>query len=107
MTSRTSGLLSKSDYNRARPLTADPGEAPENPIPAIEAWQSKSHSNLRPFSAGVYHKPKLSIHEESTTTTTVNRTRAMSASPIIDAIQKELKRISKEEEQQKDEIVDK
>lgn len=60
---------------------------------------------MRPFSAGVYHKPKLTIHEEKTApASAVNRTRAMSASPIIDAIQKELKRISKEEEQK---VVDK
>lgn len=90
--------MSKSDFHRTRPLTADPGEAPENP-PTIEAWQSRSHSNLvRPLSAGIYHNPQLTIPEESLVTSANSRTtRAMSASPIIDAIQKELKRISNEE----------
>lgn len=78
-------------------MTAGPPDAPppQNPAPTIRAWTANSGSNLvRPLSAGVYHKPNLSAVEEKEQ---IERTRAMSASPIIDAIQKELKRISKEE----------
>jgi hypothetical protein len=76
-------------------MTADPIEVSQNPVPTIRAWTSGSGSNLvRPLSAGVYHKPKLSVTDERLE---IDRTRAMSASPIIDAIQKELKRISNEE----------
>lgn len=71
---------------------AQPPQQQQNPVPTIRAWTSGSGSNLvRPLSAGVYHKPILSIAEEKEN---AERTRAMSASPIIDAIQKELKRIS-------------
>lgn len=77
-------------------MTAGPPEnPPQNPAPTIRAWTSNSGSNLvRPLSAGVYHKPNLSAVEEKDK---IDRSRAMSASPIIDAIQKELKRISKED----------
>jgi len=61
-----------------------------NVAPPIKAWTSGSGSLVRPLSSGVYHKPKLSVAEEETNT---DRTRAMSASPIIDAIQKELEKI--------------
>lgn len=97
LTSRTSGLLSRADFNPIRPMTAGPPDTqqPQNPVPTIRAWTSASGSNLvRPLSAGVYHKPTLSVADERAE---IDRTRAMSASPIIDAIQKELKRISNEE----------
>jgi hypothetical protein len=75
-------------------MTADPIEVtPQNPVPTIRAWTSGSSTLVRPLSAGVYHKPKLSVTDEKAE---IDRTRAMSASPIIDAIQKELKRISNE-----------
>lgn len=95
MTSRTSGLLSRTDFNPLRPMTAGPPDTqpPQNPVPSLRAWTSGSGSLVRPLSAGVYHKPNLSADE----LLEINRTRAMSASPIIDAIQKELKRISNDE----------
>jgi len=76
-------------------MTAGPDtESSQNPVPTIRAWtSSSSNSNLvRPLSAGVYHKP-----EAATNKTEIDRSRAMSASPIIDAIQKELRRISGDE----------
>lgn len=95
LTSRTSGLLSRTDFHHMRPKTADqPDVPPQKPIPSIHAWQSGSGSLLvRPMSAGIYHKPDIGSSEEKLRT---DRSRAMSASPIIDAIQKELKRISNE-----------
>lgn len=95
MTSKTSGLLSRAHYNSSRPLTAGASEtqAQKNPVPTIHAWTSGSGSNLvRPLSAGVYHKPILSANDEEKE---MDRLRAMSASPILDAIQKELKKINK------------
>lgn len=96
MTSRTSGLLSRTDFNPLRPMTAgDPDTQPsQNPQPTLRAWTSGSGSLVRPLSAGFYHKPSLSIANEQME---INRTRAMSASPIIDAIQRELKRIDNDE----------
>lgn len=80
-------------------MTAGPPDTqpPQNPVPTIRAWTSTSGSGsnlVRPLSAGIYHKPNLSAADEKAR---IDRTRAMSASPIIDAIQKELKRISNEE----------
>ena len=94
LTSRTSGLLSRTDFHPTRPKTADHSEnQTQNPIPTIHAWTSGSGSALvRPMSAGIYHKPGIT----SSSQLKVDRSRAMSASPIIDAIQKELKRISDE-----------
>lgn len=96
LTSRTSGLLSRTDFHPTRPKTADQHEVQTtNPIPTIHAWSSSSGSALvRPMSAGIYHKPEISSSTEDRLK--VDRGRAMSASPIIDAIQKELKRISDE-----------
>lgn len=96
LTSRTSGLLSRTDFNPTRPMTAGPPDTqpPQNPVPTIRAWTSGSGPLVRPLSAGVYHKPNLTVTDERAE---IDRTRAMSASPIIDAIQKELKRISNEE----------
>jgi hypothetical protein len=93
LTSRTSGLLSRTDFHTARPKTADhSGNQVQNPIPTIHAWTSGSGSALvRPMSAGIYHKPGITSTDDHLK---VDRSRAMSASPIIDAIQKELKRIS-------------
>lgn len=95
MTSRTSGLLSRTDFHPARPKTADqPDIQPQNPLPTIHAWSgSSSSNNLRPMSAGIYHRPDVSTSEERIK---IDRNRAMSASPIIDAISEELKRISNE-----------
>lgn len=94
LTSRTSGLLSRADFHPARPKTADqPDIQPQNPLPTIHAWSSGSGANLRPMSAGVYHKPDGTRADEMRK---IDRSRAMSASPIIDAIQEELKRISNE-----------
>lgn len=77
-------------------MTAGPPDTlpPQNPVPTIRAWTSGSGPLVRPLSAGVYHKPNLTVTDERAE---IDRTRAMSASPIIDAIQKELKRISNEE----------
>lgn len=97
LTSRTSGLLSRTDFNSVRPMTAGAHDTQQsqNPVPTIHAWTSASGSNLvRPLSAGVYHKPHLSATDEKGE---MDRIRAMSASPIIDAIQKELKRINNDE----------
>lgn len=94
LTSRTSGLLTRADFHPARPKTADqPDLQLQNPLPTIHAW-SGSGSNLRPMSAGVYHKPEIATSENDRVK--IDRNRAMSASPIIDAIQQELKRISNE-----------
>lgn len=73
-------------------MTAGPDtHQTQNPVPSIHAWTSGSGSTLvRPLSAGIYHKPNLTADDK----TELERTRAMSASPIIDAIQKELKRIT-------------
>ena len=94
LTSRTSGLLSRTDFHTTRPKTADHSvNQTQNPIPTIHAWTSGSGSALvRPMSAGIYHKPSSTNDDHLK----VDRSRAMSASPIIDAIQKELKRISDE-----------
>ncbi|KAL7030859.1 hypothetical protein ACKWTF_006810 [Chironomus riparius] len=94
LTSRTSGLLSRTDFHTTRPKTADHSvNQTQNPITPIHAWTSGSGSALvRPMSAGIYHKP-CSTNDDHLK---VDRSRAMSASPIIDAIQKELKRISDE-----------
>lgn len=91
LTSRTSGLLSRTDFHPTRPKTADqPDLQPQKPLPTIHAWSSGSGANLRPMSAGIYHKPDAEEMKK------IDRNRAMSASPIIDAIQEELKRISNE-----------
>lgn len=85
--------MSRTDFHPARPKTADqPDIQPPNPQPTIHAW-SGSSNNLRPMSAGIYHKPDVTSSEERLK---MDRHRAMSASPIIDAIQEELKRISNE-----------
>lgn len=77
-------------------MTAGPpdNQVPQNKVSTIRAWTSGSGPLVRPLSAGVYHKPSLTAADERAE---IDRTRAMSASPIIDAIQKELKRISNEE----------
>lgn len=86
--------MSRADFHPARPQTADqPNLQPQNLLPTIHAWSSGSGANLRPMSAGVYHKPDGTKREEMRK---IDRSRAMSASPIIDAIQEELKRISNE-----------
>jgi hypothetical protein len=46
------------------------------------------------MSAGIYHKPDVGSSAEEIRK--IDRGRAMSASPIIDAIQEELKRLSNE-----------
>jgi hypothetical protein len=64
----------------------------QNNVPAIRAWSSGSGPLVRPLSAGVYHKPELSSVDEKTSTDqakTIDK-----SSPIIDAIQRELKKIS-------------
>lgn len=97
LTSRTSGLLSRADFNPMRPMTAGPPDIHEYPTPPItRAWASGSGTPLvRPLSAGVYHKPL--IPTDSRNGSPNDRIRAISSSPIIDAIQNELKRINREE----------
>lgn len=48
------------------------------------------------MSAGIYHKPDIATGNNNDDKVKIDRNRAMSASPIIDAIQEELKRISNE-----------
>lgn len=88
-------MLSRADFHPTRPKTADQSDIQmQKPIPTIHAWSSGSGSALvRPMSAGIYHKPEIASSDDKLK---VDRSRAMSASPIIDAIQKELKRISDE-----------
>ena len=97
LTSRTSGLLSRTDFHPMRPMTAGPPEIHEHPTPPItRAWASGSGTPLvRPLSAGIYHKPI--IPSDPRNGSPHDRIRAMSSSPIIDAIQNELKRINREE----------
>lgn len=88
-------MLSRTDFHPTRPRTADQHDIqPQNPIPSIHAWASGGGSSgglMRPMSAGIYHKPNAAPLDDKIK---IDRSRAMSASPIIDAIQKELKRIS-------------
>lgn len=90
-------MLSRTDFNPARPMTAEPHQPSQNPIPSIRAWTSSASgsNSMRPLSAGIYHKPELPV--QSGEKLTIDRMRAMSASPIIDAIQKELRRINQDE----------